>query len=110
MRKRYHKSRGFWASTLLGLALFAAAAAWMLQGVRQAARVSDEEGLRMAEQAVRQAAVSCYALEGAYPASYADLKQRSGVAVDEERSIIFYEIFASNIMPDVTVLERQVAP
>ncbi|MCI9164375.1 MAG: hypothetical protein HFF64_00065 [Oscillospiraceae bacterium] len=110
MRKRYHKSRGFWASTLLGLALFAAAAAWMLQGVRQAARVSDEEGLRMAEQAVRQAAVSCYALEGAYPASYADLKQRSGVAVDEERYIIFYEIFASNIMPDVTVLERQVAP
>ena len=84
--------------------------AWMLQGVRQAARVSDEEGLRMAEQAVRQAAVSCYALEGAYPASYADLKQRSGVAVDEERYIIFYEIFASNIMPDVTVLERQVAP
>lgn len=110
MRKRYHKSRGLWASTLLGLALFAAAAAWMLQGVRQAARVSDEEGLRMAEQAVRQAAVSCYALEGAYPASYADLKQRSGVAVDEERYIIFYEIFASNIMPDVTVLERQVAP
>lgn len=110
MRKRYHKSRGFWASTLLGLALFAAAAAWMLQGVRQAARVSDEEGLRMAEQAVRQAAVSCYALEGAYPASYADLKQRSGVAVDEERYIVFYDIFASNIMPDVTVLERQVAP
>ena len=110
MRKRYHKSRGFWAATLLGLALFAAAAAWMLQGVRQAARVSDEEGLRMAEQAVRQAAVSCYALEGAYPASYADLKQRSGVAVDEERYIVFYEIFASNIMPDVTVLERQVAP
>ena len=110
MRKRYHKSRGFWASTLLGLALFAAAAAWMLQGVRQAARVSDEEGLRMAEQAVRQAAVSCYALEGAYPASYADLKQRSGVAVDEERYILFSEIVASNIMPDVTVLERQVAP
>ena len=72
--------------------------------------MSDEEGLRMAEQAVRQAAVSCYALEGAYPASYADLKQRSGVAVDEERYIVFYEIFASNIMPDVTVLERQVAP
>ena len=66
--------------------------------------------LRMAEQAVRQAAVSCYALEGAYPASYADLKQRSGVAVDEEQYIVFYEIFASNIMPDVTVLERQVAP
>ena len=106
MRKRYHKSRGFWASTLLGLALFAAAAAWMLQGVRQAARVSDEEGLRMAEQAVRQAAVSCYALEGAYPATYEDLKARSGIAVDEEKYAVFYEIFASNIMPDITVNSR----
>ena len=110
MRKRYHKSRGFWASTLLGLALFAAAAAWMLQGVRQAARVSDEEGLRMAEQAVRQAVVSCYALEGAYPATYEDLKARSGIAVDEEKYAVFYEIFASNIMPEITVVERRVLP
>ena len=107
MRKRYHKSRGFWASTLLGLALFAAAAAWMLQGVRQAARVSDEEGLRMAEQAVRQAAVSCYALEGTYPATYEELKASSGIAVDEEKYKVFYEIFASTIMPEITVLERQ---
>lgn len=109
-KRRYHRSRGFWVSTLLGLALFAAAAVWMVQGVRQASRVSDEEGLRMAEQAVRQAAVSCYSLEGSYPASYEDLKQRSGVAIDEERYIVFYEIFAANIMPDVTVLERQVGP
>ena len=78
----------------------------MIRGVREAAEVSDREGLRMAEQAVRQAAVSVYALEGAYPATYVDLKAYSGIAVDEERYVVFYEIFASNIMPEITVIER----
>ena len=96
-----------WLPTLLGLAVFAAVAVWMVQGVREAAEVSDREGLRLAEQAVRQAAVSCYALEGTYPATYEELKASSGIAVDEEKYKVFYEIFASNIMPEIKVLERQ---
>ena len=105
MKKRY-KSRGFWISTVLGLLLFVGVAVWMLYGVREASEVSDREGLRMAEQAVRQAAVSCYALEGAYPATYDDLRARSGLAIDESKYAVFYEIFASNIMPEITVIER----
>ena len=96
-----------WVPTVLGLLVFAAVAAWMVLGVREASEVSDREGLRLAEQAVRQAAVSCYALEGKYPATYEDLKRSSGIAVDEEKYSVFYDIFASNIMPDITVLERQ---
>ena len=96
-----------WVPTVLGLLVFAAVAAWMVLGVREASEVSDREGLRLAEQAVRQAAVSCYALEGTYPATYEDLKRSSGIAVDEEKYSVFYDIFASNIMPDITVLDRQ---
>ena len=96
-----------WVPTVLGLLVFAAVAAWMVLGVREASEVSDREGLHLAEQAVRQAAVSCYALEGTYPATYEDLKRSSGIAVDEEKYSVFYDIFASNIMPDITVLERQ---
>ena len=59
---------------------------------------------------MRQAAVSCYALKGAYTATYEDLKSSSGVAVDEEKYVVFYEIFASNIMPEITVVERWVEP
>ena len=73
----------------------------------KASEVSEREGLRQAELAIRQAAVSCYALDGAYPASYADLKDRSAIAVDEERYKVFYEIFASNIMPEITVVRRK---
>ena len=99
-----------WVPTVLGLLVFAAVAAWMVLGVREASEVSDREGLRLAEQAVRQAAVSCYALEGTYPATYEDLKRSSGIAVDEEKYSVFYDIFASNIMPEITVVERRVLP
>ncbi len=110
MRGRRYKRRGAWVPAVLGLALFAAVAAWTVLGVGEAAKTSDREGLRMAERAVREAAVSCYALEGAYPATYEDLKARSGIAVDEEKYAVFYEIFASNIMPEITVVERRVLP
>ena len=105
MRRTYQKRRG-WLAALLSLALFAGAAAWMLSGVRGAAEASRREGLRQAELAVRRVAVSCYALEGAYPASYEDLKARSGGAVDEGEYKVFYEVFASNIMPEITVVRR----
>ena len=104
-RRRYRKRFGF-LPALLGLALFALIAVWMLSGIREASEISEREGLRQAETAVRRAAVSCYALEGAYPASYADLKARTGLAVDEVKYKVFYEIFASNIMPEITVLRR----
>ena len=100
------KKRLGWLPFALGLLVFAATAVWMVRAVEHTAEASGREGLRMAEQAVRRAAVSCYALEGAYPASYEDLKERTGVAVDEERYAVFYEIFASNIMPEITVVER----
>ena len=99
-----------WLPTALALALFVLAAVWMVRSVHVTAGRSDQESLRLAEQALRRAAVSCYALEGAYPASYDDLKQRSGLAIDEERYMVFYEIFASNVMPQITVVERGEEP
>ena len=106
MRNKRYQTVDFWISTVLGLAFFAAGAVWVLHGVREAAAVSRREELRMAEQAVREAAVSIYALEGAYPASYEALRERSGIAVDEDKYTVFYDIFASNIMPEITVLAK----
>lgn len=108
MKKRKYANRGAWIPLILGLLLFAAVAVWMVRGVQEAAQVSDQEGLRMAQEAVERAVVSCYSLEGVYPATYEDLKAKSGLAIDEEKYIVFYDIFASNIRPSVTVVERLV--
>ena len=94
-----------WLARGRGLRVSGAMAAWMSLGVRQTAEASGEEGRLLAEQAVRRAAVSWNADEGAYPESYAYLKEHYGVAVDETRYAVFYEVFASNIMPDITVIQ-----
>ena len=105
MKRRKYINRGSWIPLLLGLALFAAVAVWMVRGVREAGEVSDREGLRMAEEAINRAVVSCYALEGVYPANYQDLKAKSGLAIDETKYAVFYDIFASNTRPTVTVIQ-----
>ena len=109
MRRRYRK-RGGWIPAAAGLLAFLLLAWLVLQGVGRASTVSDREELQLAQQAIRQAAVSCYAMEGAYPATFEELKSRSGIAVNEEKYAVFYEIFASNIMPEITVTERRGAP
>lgn len=105
MKKR---KNGSWLPLVLGIALFAAIAVWMVRGVQDAARLSDEEGLRLAKEAIDRAVISCYSLEGVYPATYEELKAKSGLAVNEEKYIVIYDIFASNVRPSVTVMERRV--
>lgn len=64
------------------------------------------EGKQQLEDAVRRTAVSCYALEGAYPPDIAYLQTHYGLQFDETRYIIHYQFLASNLMPDITILER----
>ncbi len=108
--KRRYKKRGKWVPAVLGLVVFVLVAVLIIQGIGRASSVSDREELELARRALRQAAVSCYAMEGAYPASYEELKARTGLAIDEEKYAVFYEVFASNIMPEITVTERWGTP
>ena len=65
------------------------------------------EGRQQLEDAVRRAAVACYAAEGIYPPDLAYLEAHYGIQVDREHYTVVYEAFASNLMPDVTVLENR---
>ena len=56
------------------------------------------------EKAVANAAVACYAVEGAYPPSVEYLTEYYGVQIDSERFTVKYDLYASNLMPDITVL------
>jgi hypothetical protein len=58
------------------------------------------------EDALHRAAVCCYAIEGAYPPDLAYLVENYGVQIDAGRFTVSYELYASNLMPDITVLDR----
>ena len=54
--------------------------------------------------AIARACVQCYAIEGRYPPSVQYLEENYGIRIDRNRFHVFYEGFASNIMPDITVI------
>jgi len=64
------------------------------------------EGRRVLEDSLRRAAVACYAAEGVYPPDVAYLETHYGVQIDDARYTVFYEIFAENLMPQITVVEH----
>lgn len=63
--------------------------------------------LSLVKDAVRNAAVTCYAVEGSYPASLSYLQAHYGLQYDANRYLVVYDAFASNLMPDIQVLERE---
>lgn len=66
----------------------------------------NDEARTQLEAAIRRAAVSCYSAEGAYPESIDYLKEHYGLQIDEKNYVVFYEVFAKNLMPDITVLDN----
>ena len=95
-----------WAAVLLPVVIVAVLLLF-LTGLSNLERDSSEEGRLQLESALRRAAVACYAAEGIYPPDVDYLKEHYGIQVDEEHYAVFYEVFASNLMPDITVLERE---
>ena len=62
-----------------------------------------QKGLETTQQNLRRGAVACSALEGRYPQSLQYLMDNYNITVDESRYQVSYSIFASNLMPDITV-------
>ena len=64
------------------------------------------ESLKQVEDAVQKAVLSCYSIEGSYPATVEYIEEHYGLQIDHEKYHVFYEIFADNLMPEITVVEK----
>lgn len=56
------------------------------------------------EDSIRRACISCYSLEGIYPPTLQYLVDNYGLQINDKHYAVFYDIFAENIMPDITVV------
>lgn len=107
-KSRYRNSLGiigFLKSQAIAILLFAIIAVGVLCGIADASDARAQEEMQMAQDSVRRAVVSCYAIEGCYPQNYDYLAENYGLTIDEEKYIVHYEIFASNIMPEITITQ-----
>jgi len=56
--------------------------------------------------AVKNAALTCYAVEGMYPDDLKYLREHYNLSYNEEKYIVYYEPLASNLVPSIKVAER----
>lgn len=65
-----------------------------------------EAGKQQLEDALRRTAAACYAAEGFYPPNVDYMVQHYGLQYDADSYRVHYEVFASNLMPEITVVEK----
>lgn len=87
--------------------LLALAVLWVLLAATHNLKGANrEQGRLLMENSIRRSAAAYYAREGSFPPSLAVLEQHYGLQIDHERYAVFYEIFAPNLMPSITVLDQ----
>ena len=90
---------------LPAILIFLAVVIILVMAVSDVSRTSSEESLTIAENSIRRAVITCYAQEGRYPESIEYLKENYGLYVSDDFDVR-YNIFASNIMPDIMVYRK----
>ena len=66
----------------------------------------DTEESQIVHDAIKNAALTCYAVEGAYPEDVEYLREHYQLAYDEERYLVTYIPFAPNVLPTIYITER----
>ena len=74
-------------------------------GIQSATKATDEQEVIELENSINRAITLCYATEGSYPTNIDYLKVNYGLEINEDKYIVHYDIFASNIPPEVQVFK-----
>lgn len=94
-------------SLIASLLVLAVAGAVLLIGLSGYADNYSEQKLTEVRDIVMSYVAQCYALEGEYPPDLEYLAENYGLQLDTERYIYHYDMYASNILPDVRVFLRE---
>lgn len=108
MSKRSHwdTSNDYLKALVLPLLIFFFLIAFLYVGADRTSQTAESEGRKVLEDAVQRATIQCYAIEGMYPPEIAYLEDEYGLVVDTDKYIIHYEVFASNILPTIIVIDK----
>ena len=62
--------------------------------------------LEIVREAVKNSALTCYAVEGMYPDDLQYLRDHYNLSYNEDKYVVEYQPFASNVIPSIRVVER----
>ena len=92
------EDKGEFRGLLLSFLLFLAAAAAFGAGSLGFLNRTGQRSQETLRKAITRACIQCYAIEGKY------LEENYGIQIDHDKYNVFYDGFASNIMPEITVI------
>lgn len=99
----YRQNTGWRRALIISGCVFALVLILAVSVLTEAGVRVQAEQLATLQNALRRASVTCYALEGRYPPTLEYLTENYGVVIDEDRFIVYYDVFGHNIMPDIDV-------
>ena len=101
--QKNHTRGAFWGR-LASAAFFVVILALFIVGLDSLSGTTARQEAEGLKNSILQSAVHCYALEGFYPDSLEYLEEHYGLQYDRARYVVSYEVFGSNMMPDVSVI------
>lgn len=101
-KKQPLKPSGF----LLSVCIFLLILFLFVQGISSLSESTKKRQKESLENAIMRNVTYCYTVEGAYPESLSYLKENYGLTYDEDLFFVDYQISGSNILPDITIIER----
>ncbi len=106
MNKKNNK-QGSWAKTIIRQSIFFAVIIFaLIYAFGSIGDVNSEQEIETLANAITRSSIHCYVLEGAYPPDIEYMEENYGLNVDEDRFIVHYDIFATNIMPEITIIKK----
>ena len=88
---------------LVVIALILVGAVLLVDNISKSEQTTESEIVR---QSIKDAAINCYAVEGAYPDNLEYLRENYMLAYNEDNYFVTYNPFSSNHIPDIYVTER----
>ncbi len=104
MKNRFGEKEKGQGGLIISVVIFVLILAVFLYGINDVSAKSESESIKQLNTAVRHAVVHCYAEEGQYPPNIAYLEEHYGLQYDHSKYIIDYQSFATNVMPEISVI------
>lgn len=106
-RNREREYQGWVRDKLVSVMILIGITAVLVFGTFYISNMGNKQGLQLTKEAVNRATIECYAIEGNYPPDVKYMEDNYGLTYDQTKYYIFYEVFASNIMPTIEVYEKR---
>ncbi len=99
------KSNNNFLLVLSAIASLAAVIALAIFAANFSLDVSDNQHESL-ETAIRRCVVHYYATNGRYPESMEVISENYGITYDPDDFTVHYSVFASNLVPDITIISK----